>query len=162
MTVIHPGIKAPPFSLRTIGGGNQSLAAALKISPLVVVSFFKVSCPVCQLAFPFLDRLHQNYPTVPVLGVSQDNHEDTEEFARSLDLTFPLLLDEDLQATVDYDLTNVPSTFLIGADGIAEQAIIGFAKADYEELNRRLAAGTARSVKPLFTETDDVPALRPG
>lgn len=162
MTLIDPGIKAPLFSLPSTDGNRRSLGETLGTSSLVVVSFFKNSCPVCQMTFPFLERLHGRYPSVPIWGVSQDNIDETNMFIEKYGVTFPVVLDERLDSTADYDLVTVPSTFVIKADGVVAQTIYGFAKADFEELNTRIATALDLPAQELFTEDDDVPVLKPG
>jgi peroxiredoxin len=163
MTTIAQGKPAPLFSLRTTEGNTANLAQRLDAGSAVVAAFFKISCPVCQFAFPFLERIHRNYPAAAIWGISQDDIAETNDFARTYEISFPMLLDEHLASTVDYDLTNVPSTFLIKPDHTVELSIIGFGKADFEELNRRVADYAGVPLKPLFTEADeDIPALRPG
>jgi len=51
---------APDFSLPLLQGGSFSLHDALKGGP-VLLAFFKISCPVCQFAFPYIERLFQAY-----------------------------------------------------------------------------------------------------
>ncbi len=53
---IQSGDKAPLFELRDAAGNEYSLAEALRKGP-VIAAFFKISCPVCQFTFPFLERL---------------------------------------------------------------------------------------------------------
>lgn len=157
------GTQAPPLELKTSDGRDHSLYEALKSHPLVVLAFFKISCPVCQFTFPFLQRLHQAYPNVPIWGVSQDDAEDTAAFARDYGkVAFPMVLDEKLDYTVKYGLVSVPSIFVVRQDRTIEQAIFGFAKADLEQLNELMAKAGGSPLKPLFTEQDDVPTLRPG
>src|SRR5215467_6477438 len=95
MTTISAGKSAPDFSLKSLDGKNFSLADSLKKGP-VVVAFFKVSCPVCQFTFPFIDRLFLRYqaPDVSFLGVSQDNVKSSGDFAREFGVTFPIVIDE--------------------------------------------------------------------
>src|SRR4030095_7757265 len=83
MTHIVAGNPAPNFSLKSLDGQNFSLAESLKNGP-VVLSFFKVSCPVCKFTFPFLERLHQRYKfeNVTFLGVSQDNTSASRDFVK--------------------------------------------------------------------------------
>ena len=53
---------------------------ALKKGP-VVAAFFKVSCPVCQLAFPYVERIFKAYKgpgKFTLVGVSQDDAADTQ------------------------------------------------------------------------------------
>ena len=56
MTHIVAGNIAPGFSLKTIDGKVYSLGTLMERGP-VVAAFFKISCPVCQFTFPFLERL---------------------------------------------------------------------------------------------------------
>ena len=82
MTTIVAGQTAPDFSLKSIDGTEYSLKKLLERGP-VLVSFFKVSCPVCQFTFPFLERLYKRYGSeeITFLGISQDNPKASKEFA---------------------------------------------------------------------------------
>src|ERR1700753_3058060 len=94
MTHIVAGNKAPGFSLTDSAGKDYSLSTLLEKGP-VVAAFFKISCPVCQFTFPFLERLHQRYGNsdITVIGISQDDPRATKEFADEYGVTFPMLLD---------------------------------------------------------------------
>src|SRR6202051_1377344 len=119
MNTIVAGQTAPAFSLKSIDGTEYSLSKLLKQGP-VFVSFFKVSCPVCQFTFPFLERLYKRYggKGVTFLGISQDNPRATKEFADEYGITFPIVLDAEGYPTSNaYGLTNVPTNFLIDSNG---------------------------------------------
>lgn len=162
MVALMPGLAAPDVSLRTLQGGSLSLSSTLSNSKFVLLAFFRVGCPVCQFIFPYLERLHQANPEATIWGVSQDDEDATKTFIKTYGATFPVLLDERLQFTVNYGLTNVPSLFLVDSTGQVKLTSIGFVKDDLEEINQRLARLAGKTAKPLFTETDDVPAVRPG
>ena len=83
MPALETGSSAPEIRLPTLDGGNFSLSEARKQGP-VALAFFKVSCPVCQMAFPFFERLHQAFrgKNVHVIGISQDSAKDTASFAK--------------------------------------------------------------------------------
>lgn len=161
MAAIAPGTQAPDLSLKSTVGDSLNLNRALKES-VAVLAFFKVSCPVCQFTFPYLERLHRAYPQVPIWGVSQDDLDASSSFAKTYGCSFPILLDEDLSLTVSYGLTNVPSLFLVDKSGKVELTSVGFVKDDLEQLNHKLAQLAGVPVKQLFSSADDVPALRPG
>ena len=74
MSKIVPGNVAPGFSLKSIDGKEFALGSALQHGP-VVLAFFKVSCPVCKFAFPFLERVFKQHggSDVSFVAVSQDN-----------------------------------------------------------------------------------------
>ncbi|MBI4533279.1 MAG: TlpA family protein disulfide reductase [Candidatus Melainabacteria bacterium] len=162
MVALTEGTKAPSFTLRGIDSASYSLQTTLKHHAVVLLSFFKVSCPVCQLTLPYLERLHRSYRTVPIWGISQDDADATQAFARMYGLTFPMLLDEGLDSTVNYDLTNVPSTFLVCSEQTILLTTVGFVKANLEQLNVLLARLVKQTEVPLFSAADEVPELKPG
>lgn len=162
MVALAEGTQAPDLSLTSADGSRYSLYQRLRESPVVLLAFFKVSCPVCQFTFPYLERLHRSYYTLPIWGVSQDDSDATEAFRRMFGVTFPLLLDQNLDATVNYGLVSVPSLFLVGSDKVIRQSIAGFDKGGLEQTNLELAMAASMSAKPLFSSADEVPQLRPG
>jgi peroxiredoxin len=165
MAALTAGTKAPDFSLTTVDGKKFNLQDALKQGP-VVAAFFKVSCPVCQYAFPFLERVHQAHGSrnVTVIGVSQDDNRNTEAFLKEYGVTFRTLLDDPngYAASNAYGLTNVPSWFLIGQDGEIEISSVGWVKKDIEDLNRKLSEAQTTSPPQLFKPGEDIRDFRAG
>jgi peroxiredoxin len=164
MTTIVAGQTAPDFSLKSIGGTEYSLSKLLKQGP-VFVSFFKVSCPVCQFTFPFLERLYKRYggKEVTFLGISQDNARATKEFADEYGVTFPIVLDaEGYPGSNAYGLTNVPTSFLIDTDGSVKIASLGFNKKDLEAVAAELSERHKMLPAALFRPDESVPAIRAG
>ena len=150
MTTIVAGQTAPDFSLKSIDGTEYSLARLLERGP-VFASFFKVSCPVCQFTFPFLERLYKRYGSkdVTFLGISQDNARATKEFADEYGVTFPIVLDaEGYPASNAYGLTNVPTSFLIDTDGSVKIASMGFNKKDLEAVAAELSESVEKFTRP--------------
>lgn len=164
MTNIVAGQKAPEFSLKSLEGREYSLKSALEKGP-VVAAFFKVSCPVCQFTFPFLERLHQRYAkdAVTFWGISQNDAGDSKKFARQYGVTFPTLLDaKGYPASNAYGLTNVPTVFLIDPDGTVKVSSMGFSKADLEAIANTLAGRKNSARSPVFLPSESVPAYKPG
>ena len=58
MAALTAGMKAPEISLPAVDGKTFSLQDVLKKGP-VLAAFLKVSCPVCQYTFPFLEDITQ-------------------------------------------------------------------------------------------------------
>ncbi|HEY1264652.1 MAG TPA: redoxin domain-containing protein, partial [Terriglobales bacterium] len=71
MPALAIGRSAPDFSLTAMDGSKFSLGGALTRGP-VVAAFFKISCPVCQYAFPFLERIYRSHAgsKVTIVGIS--------------------------------------------------------------------------------------------
>jgi cytochrome c biogenesis protein CcmG/thiol:disulfide interchange protein DsbE len=165
MAALTSGKKAPDFALPTIDGGKFSLSEELARGP-VVLAFFKVSCPVCQFAFPFLQRIFKAYASknVSIVGVSQNGRQDTASFLQKFGVTFPVLLDDTNTYPVSnaYGLTNVPTIFWIGQDGEIEISSVGWMKKDIEEINARAAKSSSQTAKPVFQPSEQVPESRAG
>jgi peroxiredoxin len=165
MPALAIGKKAPEFELKALDGKHFSLNDELVRGP-VVLAFFKVSCPTCQYALPFLERLYKAYGKngVTLVGVSQNNAKDTGAFAHQFGVTFPILLDDTNSYPVSnaYGLTNVPSIFWIAQDGEIEVSSVGWVKSDFEQINRKMAtAGNTAAVLP-FRAEEDVRDFRAG
>ncbi len=164
MTHIVAGNTAPEFSLKSLEQKQYALRTLLERGP-VVASFFKISCPVCQFTFPFLERLHQRYGsgTATFLGISQDDARATKSFASEYGVTFPLALDDDgYPVSNAYGLTNVPTIFLIETDGKVKVSSMGFDKKDLETIAAQLAEKRKIALTPLFRPDEIVPANKPG
>ena len=169
MAALPPGTKAPDFSLPSILSGKDvgtfSLQSALKQGP-VLAAFFKVSCPTCQYAFPYLERVYQAHgdKKVTIIGISQNSPSDTVAFLKEYGITFPTLLDDPNGYAVSnaYGLTNVPTLFLIGQDGQIEITSVGWVKQEVEDINRKLAAAEQTSPPPIFQPGEDVRDFRAG
>src|SRR5258708_27135307 len=104
------------------------------------------------MALPYLDRIFKAYAksgSFTFVGVSQDNDADSQAFNRQYNISFPVLLDPvgKYPASNAYKLTHVPSTFLILPEGEIDFATVSWAKADVNQLNRRLAPG--RFLRPV-------------
>ncbi len=164
LTHIESGHTAPGFSLKALDGKEYSLEKLLERGP-AVVAFFKISCPVCQFTFPFLQRLHERYAGqgATVIGVSQDDARDTKEFNQEYGVTFPTLLDGGgYPASNAYGLTNVPTIFLIAPDGKVQVSCMGFSKGDLEKIAAELSRYKKMRAAPLFRTDEVIPAYKPG
>src|ERR1700691_1491858 len=142
MAALTAGPKAPDFERKALDGRSFVLHDELMSGP-VVLAFFKVGCPTCQYTFPFLERLERAYghKGVRIIGVSQNDPRETVAFTKEFGVTFPVLLDDTHRYPVSnaYGLTNVPSIFWIAQDGGIEVSSVGWSKADFNEINRKMA-----------------------
>ncbi|MGB7284084.1 MAG: TlpA disulfide reductase family protein [Candidatus Acidiferrum sp.] len=166
MTHIVAGNTAPEFSLKALDGKEYSLQELLQQGP-VMAGFFKISCPVCQFTFPFLERLYKRYGDggATFLGISQDDAGETKDFAKEFGVTFPMLLDEKQKgypASNAYGLTNVPTIFLIEPSGTVKVSCMGFDKKDLESIAAALAERKKIGAAALFRPEESVPAHKPG
>ena len=165
MTHIVAGNRAPGFSLKALDNKEYSLNTLMERGP-VIAAFFKISCPVCQFTFPFLERLYKRYgsDSVTFLGISQDDARSTTRFAKEYGITFPIVIDDENGYVVStaFGLTNVPTIFLIDTDAIVKVSSMGFDKKDLEAIAANLAERKKIALAPLFRPDEIVPANKPG
>jgi peroxiredoxin len=165
MAALATGKRAPGFKLPTMDGGQFSLSDALTRGPAVLV-FFKISCPVCQFALPYIERIYKaaKGKHVSIVGISQNSKKDTGFFAKQFGITLPIALDDpNRYATSNaYGLTNVPTIFYVNQDGDVEVLAVGWSKADVEDIARRISSQTKLPPIPLVEPGEDVPAFRAG
>ena len=164
MRDINSGATAPAFSLKDLNGKDYSLGPLVEKGP-VVAAFFKISCPVCQFTFPFIERLFKRYGGggVAFLGISQDDAKATKKFAGEYGVTFPMVLDEKgYPASNAYGLTTVPTIFLIDTDTSVKVACTGFDKKGLEDIGAFLGERQKIGAAALFRPDEKVPAHKPG
>jgi peroxiredoxin len=153
---LETGCQAPSFKLKSMDGATQSLEEILAKGP-ALLAFFKVACPVCQFAFPYLERMAVS-SSLQIIAISQDDEAATTGFRKRFGITFPTLLDQSKEgypASNAYGLTSVPSLFLVEKTGQIAMASAGFAKRDFESLGQR--AGI-----PPFRPDENVPEWKSG
>jgi len=165
MTALASGSIAPDIELKTLEGKPFSLSDELSRGP-VVLAFFKVSCPTCQYALPFFERLYKAYghKAVKLVGVSQNDAKDTAGFNQQFGITLPVLLDDSkgYPASNAYGLTNVPSIFWVAEDGEIEVSSVGWVKADFNQINRKMAEADKIDPAAVFQPGEDVRDFRAG
>jgi peroxiredoxin len=165
MAALNPGTLAPDFTLQTMEGKRFSLRETLGQGPVLAV-FFKISCPTCQYALPFLQRMYEAHRNkgITIVGLSQNEKKDTWAFIKQYGVTFPVLLDDTNTYPVSnaYGLTNVPSIFWIAQDGEIEISSVGWIRKEIEELNRRAAETSGDGIKPLFYPGEQIADFRAG
>lgn len=155
MSTLETGHKAPEFALDRAEGGSLSLAEILTEGPALFV-FYKASCPTCQLALPYLQRL-QGGP-FQVFAVSQNDEETVREFNEAFEVELPTLIDRAAQgypASNGFAITHVPSLFLVEPDRTISWSWVGFHKGMYEEL-------AARAGRVIFRAGERVPESKYG
>jgi peroxiredoxin len=165
MSSLSSGSQAPKFELPTMDGQKFSLQEGLTRGPVLAV-FFKISCPVCQYALPFFERLYKAYghKNVTIVSISQNDKNDTAQFMSRYGITMPVLLDDTKTFAISnaYGLTNVPTSFWIAEDRTIEISSVGWSRKDFEEMLRKAAFETGDGVQPIFQPSEQIADFRAG
>ena len=152
--MLQAGDKAPPFTLDAAADG-QPVSDPWTEGP-TVLSFFKVSCPVCKMVAPILTKMAQG--GVRVVAVGQDPPEAIAAFGeREGQDVFTLTEPPPYKVSESFGLEAVPSIFLIGEDGEIQQAIPGWNRDTWNAL-----AAAAGMSEPVSTPDDGLRPFRPG
>ena len=165
MQALTAGARAPQFELTSMNGEKFSLQDALGRGPVLAV-FFKISCPICQYALPFYERVYKTYGNqkLTIVGVSQIEKSDTAEFNKRYGITFQVLLDDTKKFPVSngYGLTTVPTAFWIAEDGEIEISTVSWVRQEFEEIARKAAEATGSTPKPVFQPAEQIADFRAG
>lgn len=165
---LQAGDSVVDFDLRSLDGELFTTAEARR-QGLVLIALFKAGCGTCRYSAPFLQRLHEQYAVnsggrFQVIGVSQDDAATTREFSTQHGgLTFPLLLDTDLDVSERYAITHVPDLYLLDAHDTLQRSVVGcFSRDGFNEIARIAATAVGAPYAPIVRDEDDAPALKPG
>lgn len=123
---VEIGEPAPDFTLVDLQGKTWTLSE-LK-GQVVFVNFWATWCPPCREEMPSMQKLYNMLPKekFKMLAIlSGDDPALADSFAKKLDLTMPILNDQDNTVGAAYGLTGVPETFIIDKQGILREKFIG-------------------------------------
>jgi len=154
--LLAAGARVADFRLARLDGGESTLTDVLSRGP-AVLAFYKVSCPVCQLTLPYLERI-QASGRLPVFAISQNDADDSRAFNRRFGVTMPTLLDAEengFAVSNAFGISTVPTLFLVQPDGAVARVIEGWQKKEIEKL------AAEAGVNP-FREGDSVPDWKAG
>ena len=130
------GIVAPAFSLKRLNGNETHLADYS--GQVILLNFWATWCMPCRQEMPAIELLWQQYREkgLVVVGVSNDDigkQKRVLTFIKKMNLSFPILLDDESTVSNLYDVSGIPVSYLIGRDGILIAKIVGTREWDSQE-----------------------------
>ena len=141
VTELKQGQRGPAFRLLALTGDETTLEAWK--GKLVILNFWATWCTPCTIEMPSLERLWRAYRDrgLVVLGVSVDRGAPRaliDPYLKNLNLTFPILLDPNLETANSWKVPGVPATFVIRPGGEVTGMVIGFREWDSKEMRALL------------------------
>ncbi|BBN80925.1 thioredoxin-like protein YneN [Pseudoalteromonas sp. A25] len=124
---------APYFSLPQLGNGERVSLTSFQGRKLVVY-FFAPWCSVCRYSMPNLNKLYETQQLNAVaIALDFENEEQIKNFARDLDLSFPILLGNS-NIAANYKVSAYPSYYVVDENSNIIQRDMGYSS----ELGLRL------------------------
>lgn len=122
------GKVAPDFELPDLT--EQEVRLSDYRGKVVFLNFWATWCKPCKEEMPSMEVLYRQFKDdgLVVLAVSIDRvttKDDIPPFVKSMDLSFPVLVDSWGQTDKRYKLMGVPETYIIDQEGVLREKIIG-------------------------------------
>jgi peroxiredoxin len=121
------GFLAPTFTLDRLGGGTSSLSEFR--GKVVLLNFWATWCGPCRAEMPSLEALSHEFPSQEflVVGISTDYEgaEIVQPFMDSFGLTFPILLDPQMQVNDRFEVRSLPTSIVLDRRGVIRHKFFG-------------------------------------
>ncbi|WP_173917502.1 redoxin domain-containing protein [Halobacillus sp. Marseille-Q1614] len=137
---IQEGETAPEFTLETLEGETVKLSDYR--GEKVLVNFWATWCPPCRAEMPDMQKFYED-TDIEILAVNltetESSRMDVDPFVQDFGLTFPILMDKDLDVMGLYQVGPVPTSVFIDPEGKVQSVMLGAMNYDimmqrYEEL----------------------------
>jgi cytochrome c biogenesis protein CcmG/thiol:disulfide interchange protein DsbE len=120
------GTSAPALVAPQVGGGTINLAA-LRGKPVWVV-FTGTYCPPCRDEYPVMNGFAARYADTGLVVIAihvREGEQTVAPFVSSLNVVFPVGLDEDGSRARAWDAAVLPVHYFIDAQGVVRDAAVG-------------------------------------
>ncbi len=125
---------APDFTLKSLSGKNIKLSE--QRGDVVMINFWASWCGPCLQEMPALEQLHQRYKDLgfTLLGVNvEQNTDDAKDYLKNVNVTFPILFDITNEVSDTYEISGMPTTYLVDRDGNLRKLYVGYQPGTSEE-----------------------------
>ncbi|WP_002146326.1 redoxin domain-containing protein [Bacillus cereus] len=127
---IEIGKSAPDFELTKLDGTNVKLSD-LK-GKKVILNFWATWCGPCQQEMPDMEAFYKEHKEkVEILAINYTpsekggGEEKVSNFAKEKGITFPILLDKNIDVTTAYKVITIPTSYFIDTKGVIQDKFIG-------------------------------------
>jgi peroxiredoxin len=141
VTEFKEGQRGPIFRLADLDGRQVGLEAWR--DKAIVLNFWATWCQPCTLEMPTLEALWLAYRErgLVVVGIAVDRGAPRaviDPYVKDLGLTFPILLDPDMQTANAWRVSGIPATFLIRPGGEVVGMAVGAREWNSDEMRALL------------------------
>ncbi|HLZ60117.1 MAG TPA: peroxiredoxin family protein [Ktedonosporobacter sp.] len=125
---LQVGDAAPNFTLTDLHGKRVSLSD-FRGQP-IMLNFWYATCPGCQAEMSGMQQYYASQQAVGkpfvILAINTvDDAQTARQFAQAQNLTYPLLLDDNIRVSSLYNLAATPTSYFIDRRGIIRSKEVG-------------------------------------
>jgi DsbE subfamily thiol:disulfide oxidoreductase len=120
------GKPADDFTLSDLKGVKRALSAHK--GSVVLLDFWATWCGPCRREMPIIASLHQRFAKkgLVVYGVNcSESHAKAKAFVEKYGYTFPMLLDKDGSVQTRYQISAIPTVFVVDRKGTIRAHLVG-------------------------------------
>lgn len=129
---LKKGKEAKPFTLKDLEGKDVSLSDYK--GKIVFLNFWATWCPPCRHEMPSMEALQKILGTndfvILALATDRKGAELVKPFVEEKKLSLKVLIDDKSNVSDDYGVVALPTTFIIGRDGVIIELVRGGAEWD--------------------------------
>lgn len=132
---------APRFSLPDMQDKTRELSDYL--GKPVIISFWATWCPPCRKEIPYFNRASEKLKNDDVVMLFVNINEDKktiEEYQKKVPINLTILRDETAGQLTNWNLTGLPSTFILDTDGQVVYQAMGERAWDSDEILDKVRA----------------------
>jgi len=123
---LQVGDMVPDFELATLDGDIIKLSEFL--GQRVMLNFWATWCPPCRAEMPDMQKFHESKDIV-ILAVNlvgtESSKENVANFIEEFKITFPILLDTDMEVSNLYRIQPIPTSYMIDSSGRIQYKAFG-------------------------------------
>ena len=136
--------KAPAFTLPSLNG---EVSLSDYRGKVVYLDFWASWCGPCRQSFPWMQQMQEKYRAsgVEFIAINLDeNRQDAEAFMQKQGVSFTIVFDPSGTTPKLYKIPGMPSSFIIGKDGMILFSHVGFVANSREAYEKHIVDAVNR------------------